>query len=68
MEELIKIYENKWIGDWYQSKQQREKYYDDGKKILKNYYKENSKKWTVPVTIESGFKIHLKDFFRNRTN
>jgi len=60
--ELIEIYEEKWIGDWYQNKSQREKYYKDGKKMLKDYYEENKKAWTIPVALEGGFKIKIADF------
>jgi len=62
LDELLNIYDNQWIGNWYQSKKQREKYYDDGKKMLKQYYEENSKNWTIPVALEKGFKIPFKDF------
>ena len=61
IEELLKIYENKWIADWYQSKIEREKYFDNGKKMLRQFYKENEKGWTIPVALESGFKIGFGD-------
>ncbi|MFH1789470.1 MAG: ATP-dependent DNA helicase [bacterium] len=65
LDELIKIYEEKWQDDWYLSREQREKYFIDGKKMLKNYYESNCEKWTVPVCLESGFKIKIDDFLFN---
>ncbi|MFC1629759.1 ATP-dependent helicase [Patescibacteria group bacterium] len=40
---LIKIYEENWIGEWYENKSQKEEYYKLGKKIVKEFYKEFAK-------------------------
>lgn len=59
--ELIKMYEMAWQGDWYYSPDQREKYFENGKRILKDYYDKNEKNgWTIPIALEHGFTFGFK--------
>jgi len=37
-EDLLEIYEKNWLGDWYESKAQKEEYKKLGKEILKKFY------------------------------
>lgn len=62
LKELLEIYEQKWSGDWYLSKPQKEKYFAEGKKMLKIFYQTNSQRWTVPVALESKFTIKISDW------
>ncbi len=62
LDELLEIYEKSWIGDWYKSKRQREDYFKKGKEILRVFYAAQEGNWTVPVKIESGFKIKVGDY------
>ncbi|MBU2542907.1 PD-(D/E)XK nuclease family protein, partial [Patescibacteria group bacterium] len=73
LEELLEIYEGKWIADWFDNKKQREEYFKKGKEILKVFYasqKDNpfdntQGKWTIPVTLEGFFKIKIGEFLIN---
>jgi len=58
-EELFEIYEKAWIGDWYKSKNQREKYYKKGKDILNEFYTSHKDAWVVPISLEGWFKVRL---------
>ncbi len=40
--DLEETYEKNWIGEWYESKKQKEEYYKLGKKIIKEFYEEFS--------------------------
>lgn len=62
LKELLEIYEQKWSGDWYLSKQQKDKYFAEGKKMLKVFYQTNSQHWTIPVALESKFTIKISDW------
>lgn len=62
LQELLEDYEKAWISDWYWSKEQREEYYKKGKEILHVFYKENEGAWTVPIALESGFKIKIGSY------
>jgi len=59
LKELLSIYEGKWIDEWYLSKQQREKYFSEGKKILTVFYNSQKDNWTLPLVLEGGFKIKI---------
>lgn len=59
LDELIKIYEESWQDDWYESKKQKETYYARGLKNLKEFYSlHEAGGWSVPTHLEVGF--HLK--------
>lgn len=62
LEELIKMYEDSFIDDWYNSAKQKEEYFLRGKDILRDYYRNNENKWTVPVALEQGFKYKVGEY------
>jgi DNA helicase-2/ATP-dependent DNA helicase PcrA len=41
--ELEKLYEDNWIDEWYDSKSEKEAYYKNGKRIIKEFYDKFSK-------------------------
>ncbi len=59
LEDLLAMYEKNWSDDWFLDKKQREDYFAEGKKMLKQFYKDNDGKWTVPISIEGGFKLKV---------
>ena len=62
LEELLEMYEEKWIADWYDNKKQREDYFAKGKEILKIFYTSQEENWTIPVSLEGFFKIKVGEF------
>ncbi|OIO19555.1 MAG: hypothetical protein COY69_00415 [Candidatus Magasanikbacteria bacterium CG_4_10_14_0_8_um_filter_32_14] len=62
-EELLALYKTKWIGDWYRNKNQREEYFAKGEELLKEFYKSQKDNWTIPVSLEGGFKIKIGEYF-----
>lgn len=60
--ELLKFYEDSWIDDWYESAEQKDKYYKDGIKQLKEYYKSFKNKFPLPLFLEKGFTIKVGDY------
>ncbi len=65
LKELLSIYEEKWLDEWYLNKQQREKYFADGKKMLTEFYNSQKNSWTIPIVLEGGFKIKIKNYLIN---
>ncbi len=65
LEELYKMYDESWISDWYQDKQQRETYYEKGKEILKVFYTTQEGQWTIPVALEGWFKVKVGEYIIN---
>jgi len=59
LDEMLAIYEQKWITDWYKDKIQREKYFEEGKKLLKTFYKNNETNWAIPARLEGWFNIKI---------
>jgi len=43
-EKLTKLYEDNWIDEWYGSKKEKDEYYKNGKRIIKEFYEQFSKK------------------------
>jgi len=63
LEELLKIYEESWIEDWYLDKEHQKKYQDKGRKILKEFYKKLEKEGLPKVRfLELGFNFKLGDY------
>lgn len=62
-DELFEMYESSWQGDWYGSAKQRDEYYKKGKEILTMFYAAEDGHWTIPVALESWFKIKVGDYF-----
>jgi DNA helicase-2/ATP-dependent DNA helicase PcrA len=67
-EELLKIYERKWVDEWYEDKIQKEKYYKLGRKILKDFHGKFLKeppdilKINGKPALELSFKLKLGDY------
>ncbi|MBT4209817.1 MAG: ATP-dependent helicase [Candidatus Komeilibacteria bacterium] len=69
--DLLAFYEESWIDDWYESEDQKQKYYQDGIRILKDYFKKyiedpersrRAKNFPTPLFLEKGFTIKVKDY------
>jgi len=59
-EEVMKIYEESWIDDWYNDAEQKEEYRAKGKDILKTFYAKHKDNWPAIKHLEKGFNIKLK--------
>ncbi len=55
--ELLKIYDQCWIDDWYTSKKQREEYYKKGKEIIASLIARYKDGWPVPRALEKMFEF-----------
>jgi DNA helicase-2/ATP-dependent DNA helicase PcrA len=59
LEEILKLYEESWIDDWYESKEDKEKYKKKGKEILKGFYEKHQTDWPRAIFLEKGFNFKL---------
>lgn len=57
--EILELYEQSWIDDWYESKRQKEEYREKGKEILKGFYEKYKNNWPNAILTEKGFNIKL---------
>ena len=59
LEEIMKIYEQCFIDEWYENDEQREAYFKKGKEILKEYYKEIENEIISPLFLEKEFTVRI---------
>ncbi|MBU4347655.1 ATP-dependent helicase, partial [Patescibacteria group bacterium] len=73
LEEILKLYEESWIDDWYENKKQKEEYKKKGKEILKGFYEKHHRQghrqsgaggtgqtdWPRTIFLEKGFNFKL---------
>jgi len=62
LQELLDIYKQNFIPDWYKDKFQKENYFKKGKEILTLFYQSQEGNWRVPISLESAFKIRIGDY------
>ncbi len=62
LEDLLDIYETKWISEWFESKAQREEYYKKGRDILTAFYELHSAAWPNVTHLEEGFSLKIGDY------
>lgn len=60
LEECLKIYAECWDDDWYPSEKLKKEYYDNGRRIVKEFYEENKGNWPKVVFLEKSFSLRLK--------
>lgn len=59
LDELLKIYNEKWIDDWYQNKKQRDEYFKEGEESLKQYFVLLKNNPPRPRSLEQGFALKI---------
>jgi len=58
-EELTRLYDKNWIDEWYDSKSEKEAYYKNGKRILKDFYERFSKDKSAVLKINGQVALEL---------
>ncbi len=59
LDDLLKLYDQNFIDDWYLSKQHMEEYYAKGKQSLVEFYEAHKDNWPIPLYLEQPFNIKL---------
>ncbi|MDD5071131.1 MAG: UvrD-helicase domain-containing protein [Patescibacteria group bacterium] len=60
LEEILKLYEQSWIDDWYETKARKEEYKKKGKEILKKFYEKHQDAWPNVIFLEKGFNSKVR--------
>jgi len=58
-EELLKIYQDVWIDDWYETKWRKEEYRVKGQKSLKKFYEQLGGQAPGVIELEKGFNLKI---------
>ncbi len=54
---LLRLYEESWLNEWYENSSDRDRYFETGKKILREFYRLHDGKWPTPRYLEHPFSI-----------
>lgn len=60
LDELLEIYENAWIDDWYANRKEHDEYKQKGRKALTEFYKTIAKDLPVPKYLERPFNLKVE--------
>ncbi|MBU2214227.1 PD-(D/E)XK nuclease family protein [Patescibacteria group bacterium] len=60
IDEILGLYEQSWVDDWYESKKQKEEHKKKGKDILKDFYEKYKDNWPNIVFLEKGFNTKVQ--------
>ena len=52
LEDVLGHYEKNWINEGYATAEEQEKYFEDGKRILSDFYKKHADPYTRPLAVE----------------
>jgi DNA helicase-2/ATP-dependent DNA helicase PcrA len=58
-EELLKFYEKNWVDEWYENKKNKEEYRENGKKILREFYKKYLENPPKILQTKDGLALEL---------
>ncbi len=61
LDEILKLYEQSWIEDWYESKQKKEQRKKQGQAILKDFYEKYKDNWPKALFLEKGFNWKIPE-------
>ncbi|MFC1613161.1 ATP-dependent helicase [Patescibacteria group bacterium] len=59
VEDLLHIYEECWIDEWYDNEEEREKKKKEGKLALKEFYELHKDNWPNAIHLEQGFNLRI---------
>jgi ATP-dependent DNA helicase UvrD/PcrA len=62
LDELLKIYKESWINDWFDDAESKKKYNDLGRRSLREFYKKVEKKMPEVKFLEKGFNLKVGDY------
>lgn len=60
--DLLKIYEECWIDEWYENDKEREEKKKAGRESLKEFYNLHKDKWPNVLYIEKGFNLKIENY------
>jgi DNA helicase-2/ATP-dependent DNA helicase PcrA len=61
-DEFLKLFEDCWISDWYDSKAQEKKQKDKGRDSLSHYFDEHAEKFVTPLFVEKEFNLKMGEY------
>ena len=62
LEDMMRLYEESWIDDWYDSKKHHDEYKKKGRQALEQFYNDWLETKRVPEFLEKGFNVKIGDY------
>jgi len=62
LDELLEIYGEKWLDDWFPSKENMEQYRRDGREALKTFHDQFAGQLPQIAALEQGFSVTMEGF------
>lgn len=59
LEQLLELYRECWVDEWYESPEQKEEYFKNGQAILREFFARYAPFATVPRSLEQSFSVHI---------
>lgn len=59
VQELLTIYRQKWVDEWYENGEQKQEYWKHGEQILKAFYEKHNPFAVLPLLLEQSFKVDI---------
>ncbi|MFH1173446.1 MAG: UvrD-helicase domain-containing protein [bacterium] len=62
LKELLRIYEQTWLDDWYENVEHQKEYKEKGQRMLKEFYAKHQANWPKTKSLEMGFNFKLAKY------
>jgi len=62
LKELLEIYENEWIDEWYENEAEKKSFKEKGRKLLKDFYDYTLKNPPKSKYLEQRFSLKIGDY------
>jgi len=59
LDDLLKLYEDHWISEWYQNEAQEKEFRQKGRSILTEFYGKHEGAWPTVAGLEQGFTLKV---------
>ncbi|MDD4271988.1 MAG: UvrD-helicase domain-containing protein [Patescibacteria group bacterium] len=59
--EILKLYEESWVDDWFKDKSSKQKRKKQGQEILRVFYEKYKDNWPTALFLEKGFNFRVVD-------
>jgi len=59
--EILKLYEESWVDDWFKDKSSKQKRKKQGQEILRVFYEKYKDNWPSALFLEKGFNYRIAD-------
>ncbi len=61
-QEILEIYEEKWIDEWYEDEKQKMEYKKKGKESLRVFYEKFKDNWPHTIKLEEGVNLKIQGY------